>query len=49
MGTFLDINKDRKYDFYVGGIISIIGIGLWLYTFLMTNGSLIEVPKEVST
>ncbi|WP_077367132.1 hypothetical protein [Anaerosalibacter sp. Marseille-P3206] len=48
MGTFLDINKDKRYDFFVGSIIAIIGIGLWIYTFFISGKNLLEVPIELS-
>ncbi len=48
MGTFLDISKDKKHDFFVGSIIAIVGIGLWLYTFSITGKNLTEVPRELS-
>ena len=44
----LAINKDKKYYFLAGSIISIIGIVLWLYTFLRTGRILYNLPKEVS-
>lgn len=47
-GTFLDINVSRKYDFYAGCFIAVIGIGLWLYTFSIAGRSLTEIPKELS-
>lgn len=46
-GTLLDINTNKRYDFLVGFIIGIIGICLWVYTFLITGRSLFEVPKEL--
>ena len=48
MGTFLDISKDKKYDFFVGSTIAVIGIGLWIYTFSITGKNLFEVPEELS-
>ncbi|SHI16237.1 MULTISPECIES: hypothetical protein [Sporanaerobacter] len=48
MGTFLDISKDKKYDFFVGSTIVVIGIGLWIYTFSITGKNLLEVPRELS-
>ena len=48
MGTFLDISRDKKYDFFVGSTIVVIGIGLWIYTFSITGKNLLEVPRELS-
>ena len=47
-GMLLDIKKDKRYDFIVGSLIAIAGIGLWLYTFLKTDKNLIHTPKELS-
>ena len=47
-GMLLDINNNKRYDFLAGSIISIIGIGLWLYAFLSTGKILYNLPKEVS-
>lgn len=47
-GTFLDLNKNRIYDFFTGSIVGIIGIGIWLYTFSITGKNLIYIPKELS-
>ncbi|MBU5437495.1 hypothetical protein KQI42_05725 [Tissierella sp. MSJ-40] len=48
MGTFLDINKNKRCDFSVDSIVTIIGIGLWIYTFLKSGKNLLEVPIELS-
>ncbi|WP_313756694.1 hypothetical protein [Tissierella sp.] len=48
MGTFLNISKNKKYDFFNGSIISLIGIGLWTYIFSITGKNLLEVPRELS-
>ena len=36
-GTFLDIHTNKKYDFFTGCFIAIIGIALWVYTISKGN------------
>jgi len=47
-GMVLDSRKNKKYDFFAGIIIAIIGIGLWIYTLSKTGMNLIETPEELS-
>lgn len=47
-GTLLDIHINKKYDFFTGGLIAIIGIALWVYTISISGGSLYIIPEEVS-
>ena len=46
--TLLDTKMDKKYDFLTGSIITVIGVGLWLYTFLRTGKILNNIPEELS-
>ena len=48
MGTFLDKDRSKKYDFFTGCFIAVIGIALWYYTFLITGKHLFEIPKDMS-
>lgn len=45
-GSFLDLNKNRMYDFFTGSIVGIIGIGIWLYTFFITGKNLNYIPED---
>jgi cytochrome c oxidase assembly factor CtaG len=47
-GTFLNIEKNAKYDFNIGIITTIIGMCLWIFTFNETGKYLYDMPKEVS-
>jgi hypothetical protein len=48
-GTLLDRNTSKKYDFFVGSFIGVIGIVLWFYTFSKTGINLFEIiPEELS-
>ena len=47
IGTLLDINASKKYDFFAGSFIGIIGIALWFYTFSMTGENLLEITSEI--
>ena len=46
-GLLLDTRNDKKYDLYSGIIIGLIGVGLWVYTFLITGKNLIETPEDL--
>ena len=46
-GMLLDINNNKKYDFFTGVIIAVVGIGLWIYTISKTGISLTDTPEEV--
>ncbi|KDR95981.1 hypothetical protein SAMN02745945_01746 [Peptoclostridium litorale DSM 5388] len=48
VGTLLDTNIDKKYDFLTGSIIVIIGAGLWAYAFLATGKISHNLPEELS-
>lgn len=39
-GTLLDINTNKKFDFFTGSFTAVIGIALWVYTFSMTGENL---------
>lgn len=47
-GTWLDIDANKKYDFFVGSFIAIIGISLWLYTISIVGWDLFNIPEELS-
>lgn len=47
-GTFLDIHTNKKYDFFTGCLIAIIGIALWVYTISISGGDLYIIPEELS-
>ena len=46
-GTLLIISKERKFDFYAGILIGLIGIIIWVYTFQQTGMNLFETPVEL--
>jgi hypothetical protein len=45
-GTFLDIKKNKIYDFFSGSFIGLIGIILWIYTISITGMKFPELPTE---
>jgi len=45
-GTFLDINRDKRYDFLVGSFVALVGIAIWSYTFFITGKNLFVIPAE---
>ncbi|MCG0275388.1 MAG: hypothetical protein L5655_04370 [Thermosediminibacteraceae bacterium] len=47
VGTLLDTKVDKKYDFLAGSLIAVIGLGLWLYTYLTTGKILVNFPDEL--
>lgn len=47
-GTLLDTSVNKKYDFFAGSLITIVGIALWLYTFSITSENLTEIASEIS-
>lgn len=47
-GTLLDIHANKRYDFFTGCLIAIIGIILWFYTISISGGNLFIIPEEVS-
>ena len=47
-GTLLDIKKNKEHDYLAGCFIAVIGIAIWVYTFLITGRNLDQVPKELS-
>lgn len=47
-GTLLDIHTNKKYDFFTGCLIAIIGIALWYYTILISGGNIFVIPEELS-
>ncbi|NLK43216.1 MAG: hypothetical protein GX300_02350 [Tissierellia bacterium] len=48
-GTLLYRNTGKKFDFFVGSSIGIIGLALWIYTFSKAGVKLFEtIPEELS-
>ncbi|MDR7871238.1 MAG: hypothetical protein RIN55_10280 [Tissierellaceae bacterium] len=48
-GTLLDESTRKEYDFFVGSLIGVIGIAIWLYTFSNTEMNLLKIiPEELS-
>lgn len=48
IGMLLDTNKNKKYDFFAGSAITVIGFGLWAYTFFKTGKVLGNLPEELT-
>lgn len=49
-GMLLDKSSNKVYDFFVGSLIGIFGIALWIYPVLKTGINLFEtIPGELST
>ena len=48
LGTFLNTDTNRKYDFLTGCFIALVGIALWFYTFSTTGKDLFIIPREES-
>lgn len=47
-GTLLDTSASKRYDFFAGSFVAIIGIVLWLYTFSITGENLPQIASEIS-
>lgn len=48
-GMLLDKSSNKVYDFFVGSLIGIFGIALWIYPILKTGMNLFEtIPEELS-
>ncbi|MTI67109.1 MAG: hypothetical protein FH753_11005 [Firmicutes bacterium] len=47
-GMLLDIKKDKRYDFFSGSIIALIGLILFVYTFFKTGMNLNEISEQLS-
>ncbi len=48
VGLLLDASNNKKYDFFSGIMIAIIGLGLWTYTISKTGMSLRDTPELLS-
>ncbi|MEG0774242.1 hypothetical protein [Clostridium sp.] len=46
LGMLLCSNKPKKYDFFFGSLIALVGIVIWLFTFLKTGMNTGVITKE---
>jgi len=49
LGGWLDTSQNKKYDFFAGCLIAIVGIIIWLYTVSIVGWELVDIPKESSS
>jgi len=46
LGILLSSNKPRKYDFFYGVLIALVGIIIWVFAFLKTGMNIGVISKE---